>query len=57
MVLSREFEGVEVDIGLGLENSCSFTCSRDILAASWKMASGPLVDILADVSTYETASI
>ena len=49
--LSRELEGVEVDTGLGLLYSWFLTCSKEIWAASWKIASGPLLESLADVST------
>jgi len=51
VVLSRVLPGVEVEIGWGSLNSGSFTCSREICAASSKIDSGPFMEVLADVST------
>ena len=43
--LSRELEGLTEAV------TCSLTCSIEIWAASWNMASGPREDSLAEVST------
>jgi len=50
MSLSKVCSGVEVAKGLGIDSF--FTCSKEVRAAISKTPSGPLVETLAEVSTY-----